>query len=169
MSNKKSIWKTLVLILLASSILVSTVFATPTEDELKKDKEAAQKELNALQDDMDDLMYNINAAEQELVSLGQQIIEAEQELVVAEEKRKEQYETMKTRIVAMYENDSSNMLTMLFETGSIVDMLKKAEFVQSVHEYDRNALDEYVKNIEKIEALKTGLEEDFAAVESKQK
>ena len=166
--NKRSIWKSLLLILLTSSILVSTVFATPTEDELEAEKEAAQQELKELKDDMENLMYNINLVEQELVSLGQQIIQAEQELVVAEQKRAEQYETMKARIVVMYENDNDTMLSMLFESGSMVDLLKRAEFIQSVHDYDRNALDEYVKNIEKIETLKTSLEEDLAVVEEKQ-
>ena len=166
--NKRSIWKSLLLILLTSSILVSTVWATPTEDELEAEKEAAQKELDELKDDMEDLMYNINKAEQELVSLGQQIIQAEEELAVSEQKKMEQYETMKARIVMMYENDNDTMLTMLFEAGSMVELLKRAEFIQSVHEYDRNELEEYIQNIEKIETLKVSLEEDFAAVEARQ-
>lgn len=167
MGNMKKVWKSFLLILLASSFIASTVFATP-EDDLKDEKEKAEQELEELQDEMSSLMAKINAAEQELVDLGQQIIAAEEELVIAEAKRDEQYETMKVRIVAMYENDTSSMLEMIFESGSIAEMLKRADNVQTIHEYDRKQLEEFVKNIETIEALKVSLEEDMAAVAKKQ-
>lgn len=164
----KKIWKSFLLILLASSFLASTVFATPTRNQLKDEKEKAEQELEDLEDEMASLMSKINATEEELVELGQQILQAEEDLVIAEEKRAEQYEAMKARIVAMYENDTSSMLEMIFESGSIAEMLKHADNVQTVHEYDRKELEEFVKNIEKIEALKVSLEEDMAAVEKKQ-
>ena len=80
------------------------------------------------------------------------IQKAEEELEIAEQKKEQQYETMKARIVVMYENDNDTLLSMLFESGSMAELLKRAEFIQSVHDYDRNELEEYVANIEKIES-----------------
>jgi len=165
----KKIWKSILLILLTSSLIVSTVFATPSTNELKDDKKEAKEKLEKLEKDMSGLMTKINKAEQDLVNLGQQIIKAEDELVVAEEKRDKQYEAMKVRIVAMYESDASSMLEMILESGSIAEMLKRADNMQTVHEYDRQELQEFVDNIEKIKKLKESLEEDMAAVEKKQK
>ena len=164
----KKIWKSFLLILLASALVVTTVFAEPSESELKEEKEAAEQELEDLEDEMASLMTKINAAEEELVNLGAQILEAEEELAIAEEKRDEQYEAMKVRIVAMYENDTTSVLEMLLESGSIAEMLKQADNIQTVYEYDRKELDEFIANIETIEALKVSLEEDAAAVEKKQ-
>ena len=155
--------------LLISVLVASTASAAPTVNELKEDKKKAQKELKQLQENMTSLMKKINNAEQELVKVGQDIIKAEEDLVVAEEEEKVQYEAMKHRIVAMYENGNGAMLAMIFESGSMAEMLKQAEYVQTIHEYDRQQLDELVKTREKIEKLKSSLEKDMATIERKQK
>ena len=86
----------------------------------------------------------INNLEIELVKNGQAIIKNEEELKVAEEKEKKQYADMKVRIKAMYENGTGVMLQKVFESGSLTEMLKSAEHVQTIHEYDRKQLAEYV-------------------------
>ena len=45
----------------------------------------------------------------------------------------------------MYENGTGSMLTKVFESGSIAEMLKKAEYVQAVHDKDRKCLEDYVE------------------------
>lgn len=164
----KKIWKSLMLIVVASSLLTCTVFATPTEDELRQDKQEAEDRLESLEGEMTSLMTKINETEIELVEVGQKIIKATEELEVAEEKEVEQYEAMKSRIVAMYENGNDSMLAVIFESGSIAEMLKQAENVQTVHEYDRKQLEEYVRTKETIADLKVSLEEDMKAIEEKQ-
>lgn len=164
----KKFWKSILLVVLSSSLVVSTVFATRTEDELREDKQEAQQELDSLEGQMENIMVKINETEQELISLGEQIAAAEEELAIAEEKKAEQYEAMKARIVLMYENGNDSILTLLIESGSIVEFLKSAENVQAVYEYDRNELEEFIANIERIEELKVSLEEDMTALEAKQ-
>lgn len=161
--------KTLLTSLLVSSLVVSSVFAAPSVDDLKQNKEAAEKKVETLQDEMTSLMAEINTLEEELVQTGQDIIKATDDLQKAEEKEKTQYEEMKARIKIMYENGTGSMLTKVFESGSIAEMLKKAEYVQAVHDKDRKCLEEYVETKEKIADLKESLEEDQKEQQKKQK
>lgn len=165
----KRVLKTLVVSLLVSATFVTTVFAVPSEDELRQDKAEAQEKIEKLETEMTYIMSKINETEKELVEVGQAIIEANEELAEAEVLEKEQYEAMRHRIVAMYENGNTSMLETILEAGSIADMLQQAENVQTIHAYDRKQLEAYVATKEKIGTLKSSLEEDMAAIEKKQK
>ena len=150
--------------LLIGSMFASTVSATSLQNQKKK----AEDELKSLESKMTSLMKNINNAEKQLVKVGSAIIEAEEDLAEAEKLEEGQYETMKQRIVVMYENGTGSMLAKALESGSIAQMLQEMENVQTLHEYDRKQLEEYVKNKEKIVALKDSLEKDMAALKKKQ-
>lgn len=160
----KRLYRTLLLLVMAFVMLGTTVFATPASD-----KEKAEKELKQAKSKMTSLMKKINEAERDLVKVGAAIIEAEEDLEEAEEMEKEQYESMKRRIVAMYESGSSSMLAKVLESGNFAEMLKQIENVQTLHEYDRAQLAEFVKTKEKIESLKVSLEKDMAAIKKRQK
>ena len=155
--------------ILLISLLLSSVFATSVSaTSLRDDKKKAEDKLKSLESKMTSLMTNINNAEKELVKVGKAIIEAEEDLAEAEVMEKEQYEAMKHRIVVMYENGTGSMLAKVFESGSIAELLKEVENVQTIHDYDRKQLEEYVKTKEKIETLKASLEKDMAAIKKKQ-
>lgn len=160
----KKFGRVLLITLLASAMAVTTVFATPAEE-----KEKAEKELKQVKSQMTSLMKKINEAEQEMVEIGKAIIQAEEDLAEAEEKEQEQYEAMKHRIVAMYESGNGSALAQVLESGSFAEMLKQIENVQTIHEYDRTQLEEFVKTQEEIKTLKTSLEEDMKTIEKKQK
>lgn len=160
----KRLYRTLLLLVMAFVMLGTTVFATPASD-----KEKAEKELKQAKSKMTSLMKKINEAERDLVKVGAAIIEAEEDLEEAEEMEKEQYESMKRRIVAMYESGSGSMLAKVLESGNFAEVLKQIENVQTLHEYDRAQLAEFVKTKEKIENLKASLEEDMAAIKKRQK
>lgn len=165
----KKIGRALLVSVLVSVMVGSTVFATPSASQLKENKDKAQKELNNVKKEITNLMTSINTTEQELVKVGQAIIKAEADLTEAEEKEKVQYEAMKHRIVAMYENGTGSMLAKALGAGSLADMLKEAENVQTIHDYDRKQLKEYIETKEKIETLKISLEDDMNALMKKQK
>ena len=164
----KRIIKTLVVAVLVSSIFATSVNAAPTASELKDKKDKAQKELNAARNKLTSTIKKINDAELQLVKVGQAIIKAEEDLEEAEKKEKKQMEAMKVRIVAMYENGNFSMFSKIFESGSLIQMIKEAEAIQTVHEYDRKELEEYMKVRKKIETLKTSLEKDMTTLEKKQ-
>lgn len=154
--------------LMASCLFVTQAFATPTVDDLKQEKDNAQSEMEQLEKDLESIVGQINTLEQQLVENGEAIIKTEAELKEAEEKEQEQYENMKVRIKAMYENGTGIMLQKVFESGSLSEMLKQAENVQTIHEYDRKQLEEFVKTKEKIANLKVSLEKDKEILEAKQ-
>lgn len=160
----KKIGKLFVIAMLLSSMFASTVSATNLQDKKKK----AQDKVTKLEKEMTTLMTNINNAEKKLVRIGKDIIKAEEDLAKAKEKEEAQYEEMRHRIVVMYENGTGSMLAKVFESGSIVEMLKQMEQVQAIHNYDRKQLDEFVKTKKKIETLKASLEKDMAYVEKQQ-
>ncbi|MBQ2923741.1 MAG: C40 family peptidase [Tyzzerella sp.] len=160
----KRLYRTLLLLVMAFVMLGTTVFATPASD-----KEKAEKELKQAKSKMTSLMKKINQGERDLVKVGAAIIEAEEDLEEAEEMEKEQYESMKRRIVAMYESGNGSMLAKVLESGNFAEVLKQIENVQTLHEYDRAQLAEFVKTKEKIESLKVSLEKDMAAIKKRQK
>ena len=165
----KKIGRAFVAAAMTSLIFATTVFAEPTVNELRDGKAAAEEKIEKLESEMTGVMANINETERELVKVGQQIIEAEEDLEKAEKREKKQYEAMKSRIVAMYENGNSSMLVTILEAGSVAEMLQQAENVQAIHAYDRKQLQEYVETKEEIESLKVSLEDDMEVLQKKQK
>lgn len=157
----KKIAKTSLLITLVCSLTAATVYATPS---LQDQKDKAQKELDSLKGQLQTVMSEIYDLEDQLVLKGEEIIQATEDLEEAEIKEKEQYEAMKCRIVTMYESGNSSMINMIFESGSIADMLVAAENVKTLHEYDRQQLKEYASTKEKISNLKETLEIEQAAL-----
>lgn len=152
---------------LTCSLVVTPVFAEPTQQELEDQKEAAQSELGNLQTEFDTLIQKTSELENKLISTGQQITQAEEDLEEAESKREEQYEAMKLRIKFMYESGSGTAtMEKVVSSGSISDMLTQAEYSQKVHEYDRTQLQEYANTVTEIENLQATLEEEMADLQA---
>ena len=155
-------------ILISSFVTGITSAAPSTVNSLTNKKNQAQKEVNSLQKELTSIMKKLNDLESKMVATGEAIIQATEDLEEAEIKEVEQYESMKSRIKAMYENNNTSMLTMIFEAGSFADMIRLADDVQTMQKYDRKALQEYIDNKEKIAMLKDNLEEDMQNMESMQ-
>lgn len=158
----RKITKALISVMTVTSLMVSPVFAQPESvDRLESQKNAAQKEVDTLQSDLTKILTKINDIDSQMTTKGEKIIQAKEDLSLAQEKEKKQYEEMKHRIKVMYENGTGSMLAKIFESGSIAEMLKQAEYVQAVHEKDREYLESYIETKEQIASLKTGLEKDM--------
>lgn len=154
----KKFRRTFVTLLILVSVFATSALAAPSVNELERKKKNAENAVKTLQDDLAETMTSINEMEMKLVSKGEEIIVATEQLEEAEAKEKQQYENMVKRIVAMYESGNSSALQMIFESGSIAEMLQNMDNVQSVHEYDRTQLEQYVQVKEEIATLKVSLE-----------
>ena len=152
----------------ASSLIVTPVMAAPSINDLKEDKAEKQSEVNSLQKELTDIMTKLGDLEEDLIKKGEEITQAEADLTVAEEKEKEQYEAMKLRIKYMYEEGSSMAIESLVSAEDFTDLVNKAEYVQNVHKYDRQQLQEYAETKQEIADLKTTLEEDQKTMEGLQ-
>lgn len=106
--------------------------------------------------------------EADLTTKGEEIIQAQADLEQAQEDEKTQYAAMKLRIKYMYEAGDATALESLVSSEDFSDLLSKAEYVQSVHGYDRDKLEEYVATKQKIADLKEQLETEQSQLESMQ-
>ncbi len=151
---------------LACSLVVTPVFAEPSEKDLKDQKAKVETQVNSLQQELTSLLTKINNLEMDLVEKGEQVIKTEADLKVAKEKEEQQYEDMKLRIKYMYEEGGSSAVEKIFQSGSIAEMLTQAEYAQKIQEYDRNMLDEYVETVDKVKKMKNSLEKDIEQLNS---
>ena len=152
----------------ASSMIVTPVFAAPSVDDLKDNKAAKESEVSSLQDQLTYIMSKLGDLEESLIEKGEEITKAEEDLKEAQEKEQEQYEAMKKRIKFMYEEGDTTALETLVTAENFSDLVNKAEYVQNVHTYDRKQLEEYVETKQQIADLKTTLEDEQKNMESMQ-
>ena len=152
----------------ASSMIVTPVFAAPSVDDLKENKAAKESEVSSLQEQLTDIMSKLGDLEESLIEKGEEITKAEEDLKEAQEKEQEQYEAMKKRIKFMYEEGDTTALETLVTAENFSDLVNKAEYVQNVHTYDRKQLEEYIETKQQIADLKTTLEDEQKNMESMQ-
>ena len=169
----KRFGRRLIAAIVASSLIVTPVLATPSSKELKEkqkslesEKKQTQAEVNSLQAELKEIIQKIDELELDLIEKGEEIIQAQEDLEEAEEQERQQYADMKLRIQFMYEEGDSSLVETLISAESFTDLMNKAEYVQNVHQYDREKLEEYVATKERIAALKKQLEEEQAEMEA---
>ena len=63
----------------ASSMIVTPVFAAPSVDDLKENKAAKESEVSSLQDQLTDIMSKLGDLEESLIEKGEEITKAEEE------------------------------------------------------------------------------------------
>lgn len=154
---------------LTCSMITVPVFAAPaSSSSLQSQKKQAESEVNNLQSQLSTLMSKMTELQSQLVSKGQEITEAKKQLADAQEKEKQQYADMKLRIKYMYEEGDGSALERIISSGSIAEMLSQAEYVQKIHSYDRDMLNEYVDTVTEVKALETSLESDMDKLEEMQ-
>lgn len=161
----KKIRKSILALTLTCALAAGTVYATPSTSSLEDQKDKAEKELSSLQGQLNNVMTEIYDIESQMILKGEEIIQATEELEEAKIKEEKQYEAMKCRIVAMYESGNNAMIETIFESGSIADMLKAAENVKTLHEYDRKELQKFAETKEKVANLKETLESEQSQLE----
>ena len=110
---------------------------------------------------------SLSSLAEELEQLGNRITLKEEEIdqaqIQLEEARREeehQYDSMKLRIKYMYENGQNNLLDMVMESGSISELLNRAEYVSQIAEYDRKMLTAYASAKEQVAAREQNLEKE---------
>ena len=132
---------------------------------LKADTAAYVKKLDgslsALSDELSQLEIQITVKESEIETARVQLEEAKG----VEE---HQYSTMKLRIKYMYENGESSFVDMVMESGSISELLNRAEYVSQIAEYDRKMLKEYAAAKDEVADRELALEEEHQGLLSLQ-
>ena len=134
----------LVCMLLVSMIVTSIPVYANDVTTLTNRSNLIRNQLADLDQQIADLAVQLIEAEDELQNISSEMITTSEDLAVAEQNQANQYDNMKTRIRFMYEAGSASMLEMLFSAESMSEFLNKAEFIQTISNYDRNMLLELV-------------------------
>ena len=170
---KKRLLQALITCTVMSSLIITPVLATPGIDELNQNvedleqqKAEAEAEAASVNNELSGLLLEFNALQVDIENQEKKIEKATDDLVVAEEKEKQQYEDMKLRIKYMYEQGDASVIETLIQAKDFSDLVNKAEYVQEVHTYDREQLNEYVETKNEVKALKENLEEGHAEMQA---
>lgn len=126
------------------------------------DLQGKKNDLASYVEEMDaallDIEMNITDLNNKIDIKEQEIEKTKEELLEAQRVAQEQYEAMKIRIRFMYEEGNAYYLELLFSSNGFADMLNKADYIESISEYDRKKLEEYILNEQLIEACQRELE-----------
>lgn len=161
----KRIGKTIAVAVLTGSLVVIPVSAAPDVDAIKKEKEQTQQEINNTNSQLTQLLTEFEMLKGDIRNQDAAIKKADKDLKAAQEKEKKQYEEMVIRIKYMYEKGEGSEVAALLGAGSFGELLNQAEYIQNVHTYDREQLEEYAKVKEEVAQLKSGLEKEKKQME----
>ena len=107
---------------------------------LKADTESYVRQLDS---DLERLDKELTALSGQITDKEAEIKETKRQLEEAKETEREQYDSMKLRIKYMYEKGDTSYLDLLMESGSLSEMLNRAEYIQKISSYDRKQLTRY--------------------------
>ena len=117
---------------------------------LKADTAAYVKKLDGSLSELSDELSRLEA---QIAVKESEIGTAKAQLEEAKGVEEHQYSTMKLRIKYMYENGESSFVDMVMESGSISELLNRAEYVSQIAEYDRKMLKEYAAAKDEVARL----------------
>lgn len=126
--------------------------------ELEKEKGNIVNYIKKLDIQMEDLDTQIKETNEEIGAVNKELKKTKKELKEAKKEEKKQYDSMKKRIKYMYENGSTDYVSMLLESESIADFLNRAEYIAKISAYDNNLLKEHKALKKKIAKKEKSLE-----------
>lgn len=154
-------------ITLIGALFVPTVYATPSSDDLIEEQETMESEVSDLEAELSEMLTKITELEDSVAEKEEEILTYGAVYEQAVEDEAVQYEAMKLRIQYMYEQSSSTAtLESIIQSSTIADMLNKVEYMNSIYDYDRNMLDEYVQIQEEVAEKQANLEAELNELEA---
>ena len=178
---------------LTGTIQPLTVSAAKSSSEIKKDieaaekeKEKAQEELDAIRaqqkenlEDMEDMVNQKNLIDQEIFLLYSQmtnieaqidaysalIADKQDQLDAAQEHLEMLQEQNSARIRAMEKNGKVSYWSVIFKANSFVDMLDRLRMIEEIAEADQRRLEEMSAAAEVVAEAKISLEEEKDGLE----
>ena len=127
-----------------------------------------QKEINALDAELVELLINMDILSDELTDKEAEIKQANIDLKAAEKEEKEQYERMKMRVRSVYERGNISLLEALLGATSMSDFLNRVNYYNAVYDYDREQLEVYKDTKQQVADLKAQLLTEQSEMEEMQ-
>lgn len=162
MKISKKRWIRSGLALICSLAIVLSVFPAFADNEeienLEDQSSSLKSELQGINSDILTLSNEISTTEMQVEMLNGEIARTSDELADAKANEDQQYESMKARIKYMYEHGNATLLELLFSAEDMSDFLNKADFIENLSEYDRNALNDLKEIHSQIEEEQENLQ-----------
>ena len=135
-------------------------------DSLKKDKSDLEKYVQELDKNVLEVEEMIQTLELAMTDKQAEITVVQEELAVYRQVQAEQQKAMKLRIQFMYENNQTQYLEMLFQAKSLVDFLKRSEYISEMIRYDRAQLKAYQQTCQDVVDTETRLLAEYDEMET---
>lgn len=139
-----------------------------TKQELSKTEQEAKQ----LEEEVYALDKKIIEAEDKLLAIAKDLENKKKEVEVTQKELEEaiakkdyQYNATKQRMVQMYKNEKSGYIELIFSSGSLSELLNRAQYIKVISEYDNQLIEEYQKQQEIISEKKATLETEQANIE----
>ena len=129
-------------------------------DELNAKMDSLLAQKAALEQEINLTYEQIELTEEIIASLDASIEKTTAELEAAEEEEAKQYEVFKTRLRAMYENDTLTTLDLILSASSLTEYFSRMEAASSIASYDKELMQKLSDTRAYIEELKASLEQD---------
>lgn len=131
-------------------------------DDLENQQSNIEGALSEKAEALSDLLADKAILENDIANTQAAIDQTELDLENAKIKEQESYEAMKVRIQYMYENSTQDSLwDAILNSDGITDLLNRVEYINQVHNTDRQMLEEYKALVAEIELLAAELEENM--------
>lgn len=134
--------------------------------DLEDEQEALQSEIDALDEQLIEVIASVALMEEQLTETEGQIELAQEEYDAAKAQEEEQYLEMKRRVKFLYEKGNTTYLELLMNTSDWSTMLNQATYVEKLYEYDRKMLQRYIAIKEEVEVKRNALEDHKSELEA---
>ena len=135
------------------------------KESLEITKNSLLGQLSTLNDELAQVSANLEGIEADIVEKELEIERTEAQLEEAIRMQDEQYENMKLRIKAMYEQGGTDgYLSILFSSSGFSDFLNKSDYIDRVHAYDRKMLKKFQDTCKYVQETKVQLNEELVAL-----
>ncbi len=139
-----------------------------TEDKMESleiTKNSLLGQLSTLNDELAQISANLTKIEADIAAKELQIEQTEAQLMEAVRAQDEQYENMKLRIKAMYEQGGTDSyIGILFSSESFSEFLNKSDYIDRVQAYDRKMLQNFQDTCKYVAETKVQLDEELVVL-----
>lgn len=153
------------LALICSIAITGNIFTAYAENETKKEIE---ERIETNTEELENARKQAEITEQKINDKKEQLTEINMQLDDMEVSRLEKYNEIKLRIKYLYENGDTSLMETLLTSDGYTEALNKAELSSTIHDYDRQKLEEYEKLIEDIGKKQDVFYKDISELETLQ-
>lgn len=144
-------------------------YAEDSVKNLEEKTSELQGQINDLKSQLDATCTEMEEIAEKIASTKQAIADTQAQLEIAQFEEQSQYSDMKLRIKQIYESGDYGFIEYLCSANSMNDLLNKADYIETMSQYDRKKMSDLINVRVEIENTKTTLEDENGVLDDLQK